>query len=314
MIPKVFILSSLYDFSADLVCLQLNKLEVPFTRINKEQFIDYRFEFDPINSILNIKGLGLHATICEELVSVWFRQPVFLRNTPAKPLSPSMQLQKSQWMGFLRSIAVFNKAAWMNFPQATYIAECKPYQLSLAIKCGFSVPSTLVTNSADAVKKTFNSQFIIKSLDTVLLTEGEDCLFTYTTASNDLKLTDSTVSSAPLLAQEYLINKKDIRVTVIGNKLNAVYILSGEEGIEGDWRVIPREELNFISFDLPSEIRSACIKLVEELELSFGAIDLIETQNGFHFIEINPTGEWAWLTDESRSFDKDIASWLAGAR
>ncbi len=38
---------------------------------------------------------------------------------------------------------------------------------------------------------------------------------------------------------------------------------------------------------------------MSELGLSFGAIDLIESNNGYYFIEVNPTGEWAWLVENA---------------
>lgn len=48
------------------------------------------------------------------------------------------------------------------------------------------------------------------------------------------------------------------------------------------------------------------------LNLNFGAIDLIQRNEEFFFIEINPTGEWGWITNDSRRIDCDIAGWLIG--
>ena len=61
-------------------------------------------------------------------------------------------------------------------PAATYLAESKPYQLSVAASCGFQVPVTLATNDASSIRETFPGSLVIKSLDTVLLRDGDDCL------------------------------------------------------------------------------------------------------------------------------------------
>ena len=182
--------------------------------------------------------------------------PVFLRNTPPSPLTIDEQLTRSQWSAFFRALSVFDHAAWMNWPQATYLAESKPYQLITAHRCGFKVPRTVVGNTASSEIK---EQAIIKSIDTVLLREGKDCLFTYSTLAG--RLSDEESASAPFITQEYISNKIDIRVTVIGDRLSAVRVLSDRSPIAGDWRIIPKESLQYEDINLPEPITSACMVL-----------------------------------------------------
>lgn len=184
----VLILSGLYDFSTDLVTLRLQEADVPYVRLNREQLADHSLTLDPLIPRLTIQGPAGTCSIDTNLRSVWFRQPVFLRNTPPTQLLPQDQLERSQWTAFLRALCVFRQAAWMNFPAATYLAESKPYQLSVAAGCGFQIPETLVTNDARCVRNTFPRHLVIKSLDTVLLRDGDDCLFTYTTLNPDNEL------------------------------------------------------------------------------------------------------------------------------
>ena len=132
MTPDVLILSSLYDFSTDLVCLQLNKMGVGYVRLNREHFQDYRITLDPQEPNMSIHMNERTYQIGSKLKSVWFRQPVFLRNTPSEPLSVNQQLERSQWTAFLRALSVFDQVSWMNFPAKTYLAESKPYQLYIA--------------------------------------------------------------------------------------------------------------------------------------------------------------------------------------
>jgi len=169
-------------------------------------------------------------------------------------------------------------------------------------------------NDASTLKSSFESRMVLKSLDTVLLRQGSDCLFTYTTIAESATLTDDDVSDVPLLAQELLLGKTDIRVTVAGDKIFAVRILAHGRGIEGDWRVTAKDRLTFEDFDLTPPVKLACRKLVSDLGLSFAAIDLVEMPYGTVFIEINPTGEWAWLSTPQRAIDVAIADWLSSPK
>lgn len=47
MKPYVLILASLYDFSADMVALQLQHAGVPYFRLNREQFAHHHLSLDP---------------------------------------------------------------------------------------------------------------------------------------------------------------------------------------------------------------------------------------------------------------------------
>ena len=311
MKPHVLILSSLYDFSADLVALRLQDADVPYVRLIREQLADHRLTLDPLVPELAIRGPSGNYYVGRDLRSVWFRQPVFLRNTPADPLPSEKQLERSQWMGFLRGLCVFRHAAWMNSPTATYIAESKPYQLSVAASCGFQIPATLATNDVDRIREVFPDSVAIKSLDTVLLREGDDCLFTYTILNPGDELSDETVHAAPLMAQRALEEKTDLRITVVGEDIFAIRILSRGSSIVGDWRTVPKHDLEYHDIVLSDDIAECCRLLTHRLGLSFAAIDLVETPQGVFFIEINPTGEWGWLSTKERPIDHAIASWLS---
>jgi glutathione synthase/RimK-type ligase-like ATP-grasp enzyme len=311
MIVDILILSSIFDFSADLVTQDLEKRECRYLRLNKENLSEYRFTVIPDEILMKIECSEGTFIVDDNVHSVWFRQPIFLRNTPGETLSVKEQLIRSQWMGFLRSLSVFKNAMWMNRPESTYLAETKAFQLMQAHKLGFRIPKTKIGNNVKEFIG-FNNEVIIKSLDTVLLREGDDCLFTYSTIESPNKLRDEEVYEAPLTVQEYISPKTDIRVTVIGNKLFAVKITCEGAGIKEDWRVLNKDKLEYTDIDLPDEIYNLCFQLVKELGLNFGAIDLIESNGKYIFIEINPTGEWGWINTPKRRIDTCIADWLAG--
>lgn len=307
----VLILSSMYDFSTDLVVQRLENNSDNFIRLNKEQLSDYEIFLDPINTILRVKGEYVDVET-SNVKSVWFRQPVFLRNTPGRSIDINEQLSLSQWNAFLRGLMVFDKAYWMNWPQATYAAESKPYQLMIAKKIGFCVPQTIISNSL-GFEKLPSTKFIIKSMDTVLLKENDDCYFTYTSKANPADFTLDKTKQAPITFQEYIEDKLDIRVTIVSSKVYAVAIKSNGNAISDDWRTLKKEDLEYVDIELPVRIKKLCIEYVKLLGLNYGAIDFIKTKDEYIFIEINPTGEWGWLSNDKREIDYDIAKKLSEA-
>lgn len=309
MIVDVLIVSSMYDFSTDLVVQELERRGVNYFRLNKEDFTAYRSTIDIENGFLEILVDGNSYKVTSATKSIYYRQPVFLRNTPSNSLTIDEQLSRSQWMGFLRSLVIFDQAAWLNRPEATYLAETKAYQLVVAKDIGFSIPVTLIGNDANKFQQ-FEQKIIVKSLDTILLRESNDCLFTYSTIKEASELNEQNIASAPLTVQEYVTEKIDIRVTVIGDKLSAVIITSEGIGIEEDWRTVDRDLVEYTEIELPKEVERYCFELLRRLKLNFGAIDLLLSNGKFVFVEINPTGEWGWLVNSERRFDTDIATWL----
>lgn len=306
---KILIVSSLYDFSTDLVVQELESRGVDYFRLNKENFASYRITIDIEHKTLEIIAEGISYVVSSKTKSIYYRQPIFLRNTPNDSLSIEEQLVRSQWMGFLRSLTIFDSARWLNRLDATYLAETKAYQLCVAKEIGFDIPKTLIGNHAEKFHE-FDKLVIIKSLDTILLRDDGDCLFTYSTIKNVNELTDINVAAAPLTVQEYITPKIDLRVTVIGNQLHAVKITANGKGIEEDWRTTERDQVEYSHIQLPKLIEKYCFELMVRLNLNFGAIDLILCNEQFVFIEVNPTGEWGWLVNNNRRFDKIIADWL----
>ncbi len=316
MTPQVLLLSGLYDFSTDFIAAALKERGTTFLRLNREQLPTCRVTLDPVAAVIAVRSpSGLTTTIdASSLHAVLFRQPVFLRNTPGHALSVAEQLERSQWSAFLRGLCVLDNSCWMNHPAKTYLAECKSYQLRVAAKLGFTVPRTRIGNDLTGIRSAqLGDPLIVKSLDTVLIHEDSDCLFTYSMASDAASWQEEDLSSTPALCQEFVRDKTDLRVTVVGDNLFAVRIEENGRGIEGDWRVRPRNQVRFVPIDLPEECSRLCRRLAETLGLPFAAIDLLEIgdDHKFVFVEINPTGEWGWLIRSGLPIDMAIADWLA---
>ena len=105
---------------------------------------------------------------------------------------------------------------------------------------------------------------------------------------------DGLNSIYPTYFQNEINKIADIRITVVGNDIFPVQI-TFDNSKTPDWRRMECE-VAYNEFDLPDELKEKCIRLVSELGLNFGAIDMARTTDGdYYFFEINPTGEWAWI-------------------
>lgn len=296
--PQVLLLASRYDVTCDYVVSQLRRRPVQYLRLNSEDLCDSNVEMDPVRRRLDVEyGGGRYVVTPTSLRSVLFRRPVFLREYGAHDHSPAERFSQLQWAAFMRNLVLFHEARWINDPVATYRAEQKALQLSIAAQLGFAVPETRVTNAPHPdLLRDASGIVAMKGLDTVLLRAGDEELFGFTTFACAEELAPAAWRSAPATIQAALTDKLDIRVTVVEDRVFAASITAKGQPIVGDWRA-SKAGSHFAQYNLPEEIHRRCRRLVEILGLSFGGIDLALHNGEYYFLEINPTGEWAWLVD-----------------
>ena len=81
-------------------------------------------------------------------------------------------------------------------------------------------------------------------------------------------------------------------------------------GVEGDWR-LRKDGVEFEQHELPAPVIDLCMSLSRKFGLAYAAIDLALVDGEYQFIEVNPTGEWAWLVDAAGlPIDEAIADLL----
>lgn len=143
--PQVLILASRYDVTCDFVVAQLRRRSVKYLRLNSEDLCNLAVNLDPVLRHLEIRSeKSCYVITPEHLRSVLFRRPVYLRNYGEDDRSPEEQFSRVQWAAFMNNLMLFHEARWMNHPVATYRAEHKAVQLSVAA----SKPSGSGTSSS----------------------------------------------------------------------------------------------------------------------------------------------------------------------
>ena len=311
--PEILILGSRYDLTCDLVVSALRRKGAPYLRLNSEDLPATRLDLEPTTSTLSV-GLGeAEFQVSNETVrSVLFRRPTFLRSYADSACDPRGALLRTHWAAFMRNLVVIESALWVNHPGNTYLAEHKALQLRRAVSLGFAVPRTRVANTVAAVPAVSDGvgPIVVKGLDAVLIREGDRETFGFTQFVEPRSLVEEDLQAAPVILQEALQRKTDFRVTVVGDLVFAVEITRSGERIAGDWRCVSREA-DYRPRGLPRDVEQRCIELVKLLGLHVGAIDLALQDGTYYFLEINPTGEWAWLVNATGlAIDRAVADAL----
>jgi len=304
------VISSTLDYSTDLVCVELEKRGLSYLRVNRNLFSEYEIIYTLQDDAIRIKLGGTQYFLsAESIKSIYFRAPVFLRIT-GKSYTVEEQLKHNQWSSFIRNLIIFDKALWINHPVATYRAENKLYQLKMAQTCGLAVPETYVGNSLPP-SIVSDRMYIVKSLDTALFYEDGKEMFTYSTMVSGQELLDAEIKIAPIVIQEYLSEKTDLRVTIVGDSIFAVSITKLGKALVGDWRKSNKDNLDYTLIELPQVVKKQLIALMQSFNLSFGGVDIALVGNTYYFIEVNPTGEWGWLTASAGiPIDKAIVDYM----
>ena len=124
----------------------------------------------------------------------------------------------------------------------------------------------------------------------------------YTTRLPEIAEQDrEAIRAVPAIYQTEITKWRDLRVTVVGERVFAVAIESQSRSeTVTDWRRGSVPDLDHELIELPAYIKALCVRLVQQLDLRFGAIDLVlDVQGQYWFLECNPNGQWAWIENRT---------------
>jgi hypothetical protein len=294
---RILLVTTTTDLAADLVTLNLTRRGVQFARMNQEDF--------PQQISIAWRGKGTGATItaddeiisCDEIRSGWFRSPL-LPQFLAQEDKRTSEFVSQECAGFLSGFWQTMPWFWINRPSALILANNKLWQLALADAHGFRVPKTLVTNYARAARDFVGTNdSVAKTVVSAGFREGDQRYAIFTTPVTNEDLSDNSVQAAPVIYQERIANRFDLRITVVGEQVFASRISKRDE-TETDWRAVDPANIAYDIHHLPSALEAACIAYVKAHSLVFAALDFIITPDGdYIFLEINPSGQWGWLEE-----------------
>ncbi len=296
----LLILTSNTDLTADFLITELIRRGLPYFRLNIEDLAKASFTFSLDNTgIVREIQVGSRTANFSDVNAVWYRRAV--HPYPGAHLSVSERYFIGGELRHLTlGMALNPDITWVNPIANVSVAEQKLYQLRVASSLGFSVPRTIVSRDSRVLQE-FMSKLsprgcVCKPIFHGLFTEGAARYSIYTRRISIESLGQESVEICPIMLQEEIPRIADVRATFIGDEVFVADISASGDVI--DWRR-PNNDIRYAASVLPNNINGMCRNLLRKLGLIYGAFDFIRTPAGeLVFLEVNPTGEWAWLENE----------------
>jgi ATP-GRASP peptide maturase of grasp-with-spasm system len=174
--------------------------------------------------------------------------------------------------------------------------------LQRAARAGIATPATLVTTGREAARRFCDRHgtVITKPIGEVdAFIEGEISHFLFTTALGPAEIEALPESFAPSLFQERVEKAYELRVFYLDGEFHAMAIFSqNDPQTRTDFRQYNRERPNRnVPYRLSPRLAGSLRRLMDELQLETGSIDLLVTGDGREvFLEINPVGQFGMVS------------------
>jgi len=189
-------------------------------------------------------------------------------------------------------------ATWVSPPQATEAAMMKSWQLRVAKSVGLEIPRTLITNSPREAREFTHALGVDRTVYKAFSATVDNWRETRVLRRPELELLDA-VRLAPVIFQEYVPASVDLRVTLIGDEVYPAAIHSQDLEYTVDFRM-HLDEVRMEPAVLPEPVLDALHRLLERMNLRYGAVDMRRTPDGrYVFLEINPAGQWIFVEEKT---------------
>lgn len=332
MKPYIFILAEDGDASVDEVMQWLEYIGVyEVVRINHSDRIrfltasvsDQHADFEiRINQSLSVKLSDIHA--------YWYRRgelwyPGISANGNTDPdLFNSMRKYYSDELEHSIDMLYFmlksSLAIHINAFEDIYTN--KLINLFCAQKAGLRIPESIVSNDPEVIKAFFRRHLkcIVKPVrypGSNARTKDHKVAYSQTTQLMTIAEADNFLcnnsSFQPTHFQEYIEKEFEIRTFILNKKIFSMAIFSQQnEKTKIDFRNYDDEKPNRnIPFQLPSSLEKQLIHCCQLIGMNCGSIDVLYYRGHYCFLEINPVGQFQWLSHSCNYLiEKHIAQTL----
>jgi hypothetical protein len=296
---KLALVTERGDLSADLLVVTLRNMGVEFLRLNLDLYPhEPVLSWSSESASLSI-GLDGEEYASKQFSSAWYRRLPAVTAPPEPAPEPWVgDFIMSERRRLLEGIWHATDWFWVNHPDAVRRAENKLVQLRRAGECAFRLPKTLVTSDPlKAASFVACQPSIAKALSTasVAARDTRFALFTRMVQPSDVEQS-AAIEVAPVIFQELIQPKVDVRVTVVGAHVFATAIhLHGEGSQVVDWRSVDDSKVSYVETTVPSDVVEACKRMMLQFGLVYGAFDLVVSDGSWYFLELNPSGQWGWI-------------------
>jgi hypothetical protein len=287
----ILIVAPREDVHAVCVAQDLEKMGKPFRfvdsmRLTSEGRLEFRAGRGQGSTWTCIDGQPIEL---ERVRTVWHRRR-FLPPIAARCAVGDRQYFQREWTEmFSGTFASLDDTWFVNVPDRQS-AAVKPLQLRLAQQVGLRVPDTLITNDPAAA-----AAFVARHEEHVVHKTLSACkhrfLGTKAWAAPDRDVLDNLVL-APSIFQEMITGCRELRITVIGERLFAAEFRPSAGLIDGRLDL----QTPYRRHTLQHDVASRLLALVKRLGLVYSTVDMKLTDEGeYIFLELNPMGQFLYV-------------------
>ncbi|MDQ0066168.1 grasp-with-spasm system ATP-grasp peptide maturase [Chryseobacterium lathyri] len=296
----ILILSTPNDDDTNIVMEHLTMLGEKFIRINDLDLFNGNtkmyYELSPEPKLF-VENIFFGRINLSDIQCVWYRKFGFFDKFKKKFRGETnvemLEYLKLEYTTTLDLFFDFLKdKKWLN----NYLKVKNLSKISTLIasqKIGLKIPQTHITNHTDSLNP--NESYITKSIkDGTVIDVGEKTFFFLTKEVNP-KTMARYDHFFPSLFQEKINKEYELRIFHLNGKNYPMAIFSQRDRQTGvDYRHYNYSKPNrMIPYTLPEEIDEKICRLMKDLGLDTGSLDIIKGTDGeYYFLEVNPSGQF----------------------
>ena len=307
-----------YEQGTDPVSEWLLYYKYPFRKIVVEDLLNSHLLIDTQKKEVTLDGISL----TKEVQTVFYRRFKtnldIYKGIDLGSLSDRIKKESNAELNAVIDFIFFLLKDKLWVPKTTAFSINKEVVLFTARKLGFNVPQSIITTSKNELTR-FKRQVkgvIYKPLELISYYKtGYYTYSSYTTPLSKVAMNRIPTTFFPSLFQELIDAEYEIRTFYLDGHFYSSAVLRPQ--FEQDHNVdikldFDKMETDWVTYELPNEIKEKITLLMNTLELITGSIDIIKCKNGkYYFLEVNPVGQYlapSYLCNYN--IPKIISEWL----
>jgi len=308
----------MYEQCTDPVVDWLLEDNVPFFKLNLEDLVTKKVSYcvDVINNDIVIEGQSIKGLID----AIWYRRfysilDYFEHDENDSILAQVNEEADSEIKTFLEYLKYFFRDKIIMPEMPTY-GENKLIFLDHAKKAGLSCPETIVTNNKRELEQFFeknDGEIISKPLYfSNYFIKGEETYSIYTTSFTKEMVDSAAEKFFPTLFQEKVSSIHEIRSFYLDGEFYSTAAITSHKEKNIDIKLnYYTDHIHWVNYKLPEDIEDKLRVFMKRVNLNTGSIDILKTQDGFKFIEVNPVGQFLAPGNYSNYYiEYQIKKWL----
>jgi len=299
----ILIFTEKKDISATKVTEYLLHYKIPFLRIDAEytKKIINKININNTDVDIIITYKGKNYSI-KQFAIIWNRRGYFKVNLPNVDL---IHIKNNKLKHIVYKQLKEERETLLNFiyhkmSDQFHINDPRVYNinklivLDAAVSCGLQIPNTYIFNNLNYLKE--NQKYITKNIQDIMIYYKEN---EYLEQGTKKVLKNNNKNKVFYsLFQEEITKFWEIRVFVFFKETFSMAIFSqNNTKTKIDFKDYDNAKPNrMVPFKLPKEIKKKLLKLMSNLNLNSGSIDLIYDGKQYIFLEVNPVGQFDFVS------------------